>query len=83
MRERSVRVMSPGTYVTNEFQAAIFAWPCVLPTAFPCSGGYHLERGVMSLHDVVGINCQKGVTNENQGADVKYIGYVDDNVCVI
>ena len=27
MRERSERVESPGTYVT-EFQAAIFAWPC-------------------------------------------------------
>ena len=25
-------------------------------TALPFSGGYHLERGVMPLHDVVGIN---------------------------
>ena len=30
MRERPGRVESPGTYVTNEFHAAIFACPCVL-----------------------------------------------------
>ena len=29
-------------------------------TALPCSGGYHMERGGMPLHDVVGINCKKG-----------------------
>ena len=27
--ERSERVESPGTYVTDEFHAAIFAWHCV------------------------------------------------------
>ena len=55
-------------------------------TALPCSGGYHQERGGMPLHDAVGINRKKGATTENQGADVKYIGYgvyVDDFVCVI
>ena len=40
-------------------------------TSLPCSGGYHLERGGMSLHDAVGINCKQGATTENQGADVK------------
>ena len=30
MRERSERVESPGTYVLNEFHAAIFARHCVL-----------------------------------------------------
>ena len=30
MRERPESVESIGTYVTNEFHAAIFAWPCVL-----------------------------------------------------
>ena len=29
-------------------------------TALPCSGGYHMERGGMPLHDAVGINCKKG-----------------------
>ena len=40
-------------------------------TALPCSGGYHMERGGMPLHDAVGINCKKGATTENQGAGVK------------
>ena len=43
-------------------------------TALPCSGGYHLERGMMPLHDVVVINCKQGATTEYQGADVKYMG---------
>ena len=42
-------------------------------TALTCSGGYHLERGGMPLHDAVGINCEKDAT-EYQGADVKYMG---------
>ena len=45
-------------------------------------GGYH----GMPLPDVVGINCKKGKTTENQGAGVRYMGYrvyVDDCVCVI
>ena len=40
----------------------------------------------MPLHDAVGINCKKGASTENQGADVKCIGYglyVDDCVCFI
>ena len=39
----------------------------------------------MPLHDAAGINCKKGATTENQGADIKYMGYgvyVDDCVCV-
>ena len=39
-----------------------------------CSGGYHLDTGGMPLHDEVGINCKKGATTENQGADIKYTG---------
>ena len=55
-------------------------------TALPCSDGYHMERGWMPLHDAVGINCKKGVTTENQGSGVKYMGlgvYLDDCVCVL
>ena len=40
----------------------------------------------MPSHDAVSINCKKGATIENQGADVKYVGYglyVDDCVSVI
>ena len=55
-----------------------FTWPFLLGTvffrtAFSCSGGYHMERGVMPLHDAVGINCKKGATTANQGSGVKYI----------
>ena len=66
MRERLERVESSGTYVLNEFQAAIFVDPVFLCAALLCSGGYHLERGGMPLHDTVGINCEKGVTTEYQ-----------------
>ena len=31
----------------------------VFRTALPCSGEYHMERGGMQLHDVVGINSEK------------------------
>ena len=31
-------------------------------------------EGRMPLHDVVGINCKKGATTENQGSTVKYMG---------
>ena len=49
--------------------------PVFFRNALPYSGaGYHLERGGMPLHDAVGINCKKGATTENQGADVKYMG---------
>ena len=55
-------------------------------TALPCSGGYHMERGGMPLHEVVGINCKKGATTENQDSADKYMGYgmyLDDCVCVL
>ena len=55
-------------------------------TALPCSGGYHMERGGMTLHYAVGINCKKGATTENQNSAVKYMGYgvyLDECVCVL
>ena len=48
--------------------------PVFFRTTLPCSGGYHMERGGMPLHDVFGINCKKGATTENQGSAVKYMG---------
>ena len=33
--------------------------PVFFRTVLPCSGDYHMERGGMSLHDVVGINCER------------------------
>ena len=43
-------------------------------TAILRSGGYHLKRGGMPLHDAVGINSKKGTTTENQDSGVKYMG---------
>ena len=53
MCERSERMESPGTYVLNEFHAAILLGPVYFRTALPCSGGYHMERGRIPLHDAV------------------------------
>ena len=64
----------PGTYVTESFTRPFLLDPVFFLTALPCSGGYHLERGGMPLHDAVEKNCEKGATTENQGADVKYMG---------
>ena len=60
--------------------------PVFFRTALPCSGGYHMERGGMPLHDAVGINCKKDATTENQGSGVKYMGkgvYLDYCACVL
>ena len=55
---------------------AIFALPCVpldhLPVLWWLSPGEPWDG--MPLHDAVGINCRKGVTTENQGAGVNYMG---------
>ena len=37
----------------------VFFW-----SALPCSGGYHLERGGMLLHDAVAIHRNKGITTK-------------------
>ena len=42
-------------------------------TVLPCSGGYHMGRGGMPLHDAVGINCKRGAC----------VGHFDDRVCVL
>ena len=62
-------------YICNlmSFTRPLLLGPVFFRAAFPCSGGYHLERGGMPLHDAVGINCKKGATTENQGAGGKYM----------
>ena len=52
---------------------AILFGPLLFWTALPCSGGYHMERGGMQLHDAVRVNSKKGATTEKQGSDVKYV----------
>ena len=56
------------------FTQSFLLGPVFFRTALPCSGGYFLERGRTPLHNGVEINCEKGATTENQGADVKYMG---------
>ena len=56
------------------FTSPIFLGPVLFRTALPCSGGYHLERSGVPLHDAVGINCKNGATTENQGAGDEYLG---------
>ena len=58
------------------FTLPFFLGPVLFRTTLPCSGGYHLERGEIPLHDAVGINCKKGSATENQDADVKYMDQV-------
>ena len=55
-----------------------FTWLFLLGTVFfrtdlPCSGGYHMERGGMPLHNAVGLNCKRNATTENQGSGIKYM----------
>ena len=71
---RKIGKSEPVTYVMNKFHTAIFAWPCVRLDRLPYSCSHHPESVGMPLHDAVGINCKKGTTTENQGADVKYMG---------
>ena len=87
MRERSERVESPGTYVTEWVSRCHF--PLALCSFGPPSRALVVitwrARGGMPLHDAVGINCKKGAITENQGSGVKYMGqgvYLDDCVCV-
>ena len=56
------------------FRRPILLGPVFFRTALPCSDGYHIERGGVSLHDAVTINCKNGATTENQGSGVKYMG---------
>ena len=53
-------------------------------TALPCSGGYHMEREEMPLHDAVGINSKKGSTTTNQDSGVSILakGCIMMTVCV-
>ena len=60
--------------------------PVFFRTTLLCSGGYHLERGGMPLHNAVGINYNNGASTENQGEDVKNMDervYDDDCWCGI
>ena len=49
-----------------EFHMTIFAWfLCTFGLPSHTHVAYHLERGGMTLHDSVGVNCEMGTTTEN------------------
>ena len=56
------------------FTRSYLLGPVFSQTSLPFSGGYHLERGGMPLHEAVWINLKNGATTENQGADVRNVG---------
>ena len=69
-------VESPGIAVVKNNTTATHAILILL----------HMERGWMTLHDAVGINCKEAQLLKNQGSAVKYVGsgvYLDDCVCVL
>ena len=55
-KSKVMRFSRYGNHVSHDhfFLGPLFFW-----TALPCSGGYHMERGGMPLHDVVGINHKR------------------------
>ena len=57
------------------FTRPVLLGPVFLRTALPCSGGSHLERGGMLLHDAVGIKSKKDVITKYRGAGVNYMGW--------
>ena len=84
---------SPGANLTERVSTISFRRPFFLFPVFfgPPSRALVVITWITtvtcSLHDEVGINCEKGTTTENQRARVKYIGYIkrymlDDCACV-
>ena len=72
MRERSERVESPGTYVT-EYSRCHFCW-ALCSFGRPCRALVAITWRGEPLHDAVGINCKNGATTENQFSGVMYMG---------
>ena len=57
----------------NEFHIPFLLGTVFIRTTLPCSGGYHMERGWMPLHDALDINCKNGTPTENQDSGNKYM----------
>ena len=70
MHERSERVESPGTYITECVSHIHFC--LALCTFRPPSPA--LVVIARNGRDAIGIKCKKGATTENQVAGVKYMG---------
>ena len=59
--------------------------PVFFRTALPYSGGYHLDRGGMPLHDEVGINSIEGelLNTKAQMSSIWAMGCMLVIVCVL
>ena len=83
---RTTRKRGEPWYICNwiSFTQPSLLGPVFFWTALPCSGGYHMERGGMPLHDAVGINCKKGCNYWKSRLSCQVYGlmvYLDDCVC--
>ena len=78
LRNKARKIGKSGEpwYICNGmcFMRPFLLGPVFFRTALTCSGGYHLRRGGMPLHDAVGINCKNGATTDYQGADIRHMG---------
>ena len=75
---------SPGAYVTECFTRSFLLGPVLFRTAFPCSGGYHLEKVRMQRYDAVGIKCEDGRTTIKAQVSIWAKGcMIDDCMSVI
>ena len=75
MRERSERVESPGTYVTESVSQGNFCLSlCSFGPPFRALVVITWRGGGCPLHYAFGINSKWGATTENRLADVKYMG---------
>ena len=74
MRERSERVESLGTYVTELVARGHFAWHCVLSDRPPVLWWLSHGEGMDAFTWCGWDNCNNGATTENQGSVVKYMG---------
>ena len=76
---------SPGGYVTDvSFKRSLLIGTVFLRTTLPCSGGYHLERDGMPLHDAVRVNCRKGELQKIkvQVSNIIVVRVLSDLTCV-
>ena len=57
MTVKAARQCAKDRKTESSFTRPYLLGPVLFRTGLPCSGGYHLEREGMPLHDVVVINC--------------------------
>ena len=76
LRDNDRKISSGDPWCICKFYTAIFALfpPSLRASSRRALVAYHLERGGMLLDDAGGVNCEKRVTTEYQGAGAYYMG---------